>query len=244
VTLGIVECRKSTFTRIADRFGWILYCDIHRIQPSSCSCSCSSCCCYQTHAADMLLSSQPENILCLTKTGNRIKIIDFGLARVHTPGVDTRVLFGTPEFMAPEVVQYEPIHFGTDMWSVGVICYVLYARAPALYCFRLCIIIIIIIPVIMFLVLSSWQSTASVNAVHFTNTDWTPDGRQSSNQAERLGLWVRRYMCYHPHPPSSFIIIITQPPKLMLVLPCHREWKAVSTYALQRCARLHIVVFR
>lgn len=68
---------------------------------------------------------QPENILCLSKTGNRVKIIDFGLARVHKPGVDTRVLFGTPEFMAPEVVQYEPIHFATDMWSIGVITYVL-----------------------------------------------------------------------------------------------------------------------
>ena len=76
---------------------------------------------------DVSWSSQPENILCLTKTGNRVKIIDFGLARVHSAGVDTRVLFGTPEFMAPEVAQYEPIDFATDMWSVGVICYVLYA---------------------------------------------------------------------------------------------------------------------
>ena len=81
-----------------------------------------------TSGEQCLLLFQPENILCLTKTGNRIKIIDFGLARVHNPAVDTRVLFGTPEFMAPEVVQYEPIHFATDMWSVGVICYVLYAR--------------------------------------------------------------------------------------------------------------------
>lgn len=28
---------------------------------------------------------KPENILCLTKTGNRIKIIDFGLARYYDP---------------------------------------------------------------------------------------------------------------------------------------------------------------
>lgn len=28
---------------------------------------------------------QPENILCLTKTGNRIKIIDFGFARRYDP---------------------------------------------------------------------------------------------------------------------------------------------------------------
>lgn len=68
---------------------------------------------------------QPENILCLTKTGNRIKIIDFGLARKYDPEKKLQVLFGTPEFVAPEVVNFDQIGFGTDMWSVGVICYVL-----------------------------------------------------------------------------------------------------------------------
>jgi myosin-light-chain kinase len=68
---------------------------------------------------------QPENILCLTRAGNRIKIIDFGLARKFDPGKKLQVLFGTPEFVAPEVVNFDQIGFGTDMWSVGVICYVL-----------------------------------------------------------------------------------------------------------------------
>ncbi|KAK9743723.1 Protein kinase domain [Popillia japonica] len=71
------------------------------------------------------LDMKPENILCLTKTGNRIKIIDFGLARKYDPGKKLQVLFGTPEFVAPEVVNFDQIGFGTDMWSVGVICYVL-----------------------------------------------------------------------------------------------------------------------
>ncbi|XP_026278007.2 death-associated protein kinase related [Frankliniella occidentalis] len=71
------------------------------------------------------LDLKPENILCLTKTGNRIKIIDFGLARRYEPGKKLQVLFGTPEFVAPEVVNFDPIGFNTDMWSVGVICYVL-----------------------------------------------------------------------------------------------------------------------
>ena len=69
--------------------------------------------------------SQPENILCLTREGNRIKIIDFGLARKYNPKEDLRVLFGTPEFVAPEVVNFDPISPATDMWSVGVVCYVL-----------------------------------------------------------------------------------------------------------------------
>lgn len=41
---------------------------------------------------------QPENILCLTESGNRVKIIDFGLAREYDPSQKLQVLFGTPEF--------------------------------------------------------------------------------------------------------------------------------------------------
>ncbi|XP_050520001.1 uncharacterized protein LOC126893644 isoform X2 [Daktulosphaira vitifoliae] len=78
------------------------------------------------HSKNILhLDLKPENILCLTKTGNRIKIIDFGLARKFNPQHKLQVLFGTPEFVAPEVVNFDAIGFGTDMWSVGVICYVL-----------------------------------------------------------------------------------------------------------------------
>lgn len=69
--------------------------------------------------------SKPENILCLSRSGHRIKIIDFGLARKYDPNQALKVLFGTPEFVAPEVVNYDKIGYGTDMWSVGVICYVL-----------------------------------------------------------------------------------------------------------------------
>ncbi|XP_070162302.1 uncharacterized protein [Polyergus mexicanus] len=71
------------------------------------------------------LDLKPENILCLTKEGNRIKIIDFGLAREYDPNKKLQVLFGTPEFVAPEVVNFDQIGFGTDIWSIGVICYVL-----------------------------------------------------------------------------------------------------------------------
>lgn len=78
------------------------------------------------HAQNILhLDLKPENILCLTKMGNRIKIIDFGLAREYDTNKKLQVLFGTPEFVAPEVVNFDQIGFGTDMWSIGVICYVL-----------------------------------------------------------------------------------------------------------------------
>ncbi|KAG8184111.1 hypothetical protein JTE90_008897 [Oedothorax gibbosus] len=68
---------------------------------------------------------KPENILCKTRSSHKIKIIDFGLARVYDGDESLRVLFGTPEFVAPEIINYEPVGPGSDMWSVGVICYVL-----------------------------------------------------------------------------------------------------------------------
>ena len=71
------------------------------------------------------LDLKPENIMCVDKTGSRIKLIDFGLARQFDPKENVKVMFGTPEFVAPEVINYERISFGTDMWSVGVICYIL-----------------------------------------------------------------------------------------------------------------------
>ncbi|CAF0843556.1 unnamed protein product [Didymodactylos carnosus] len=71
------------------------------------------------------LDMKPENILCLNRDGHRIKIIDFGLARKYDPTKQLKVLFGTPEFVAPEVINFDRVGYGTDMWSVGVICYVL-----------------------------------------------------------------------------------------------------------------------
>nr|XP_003937293.1 myosin light chain kinase 3 isoform X1 [Saimiri boliviensis boliviensis] len=71
------------------------------------------------------LDLKPENILCINQTGHQIKIIDFGLARRYKPREKLKVNFGTPEFLAPEVVNYEFVSFPTDMWSVGVITYML-----------------------------------------------------------------------------------------------------------------------
>lgn len=71
------------------------------------------------------LDLKPENIMCHTRTSHQIKIIDFGLAQRLDTNAPVRVLFGTPEFIPPEIISYEPIDFKSDMWSVGVICYVL-----------------------------------------------------------------------------------------------------------------------
>ncbi|XP_053705824.1 myosin light chain kinase family member 4-like [Synchiropus splendidus] len=71
------------------------------------------------------LDLKPENILCVSRATNKIKIIDFGLARRYKPREKLRVNFGTPEFLAPEVINYEFVSFPTDMWSLGVIAYML-----------------------------------------------------------------------------------------------------------------------
>ena len=54
-----------------------------------------------------------------------LQIVDFGFAKRLVEGSETRVMQGTPEFASPEVINYDPISTTTDMWSVGVISYVL-----------------------------------------------------------------------------------------------------------------------
>ncbi|XP_055366717.1 myosin light chain kinase, smooth muscle isoform X2 [Betta splendens] len=71
------------------------------------------------------LDLKPENIVCVDSTGTSVKIIDFGLASRLDGNAPLKVMHGTPEFVAPEVINYEPVGLATDMWSIGVICYIL-----------------------------------------------------------------------------------------------------------------------
>ncbi|XP_061120064.1 myosin light chain kinase, smooth muscle-like isoform X1 [Syngnathus typhle] len=71
------------------------------------------------------LDLKPENIVCTDHTGTHIKIIDFGLASKLEEGKPLLVMHGTPEFVAPEVINYENVGVETDMWSIGVICFIL-----------------------------------------------------------------------------------------------------------------------
>ncbi|KAM4676390.1 death-associated protein kinase 2 isoform 3-T3 [Discoglossus pictus] len=74
---------------------------------------------------------KPENIMLLDKTTSvpHIKLIDFGLAHKIEDGVEFKNIFGTPEFVAPEIVNYEPLGLAVDMWSIGVITYILLSGA-------------------------------------------------------------------------------------------------------------------
>ena len=76
---------------------------------------------------------KPQNILLKSKKDNAdIKLADFGFAcRVHTPqSLTTRC--GTPTYVAPEILKNIPYDQSADMWSVGVILYVLLVGYPPL----------------------------------------------------------------------------------------------------------------
>jgi len=78
------------------------------------------------HAKQIVhLDLKPENVVVTHKDSNSLKIIDFGLAKQILPTEKVKVMCGTPEFVAPEVVNYDFVDSSTDMWSVGVICYIL-----------------------------------------------------------------------------------------------------------------------
>ncbi|XP_007494607.1 serine/threonine-protein kinase 17B [Monodelphis domestica] len=72
------------------------------------------------------LDLKPQNILLssISPLGD-IKIVDFGMSRKIGNACELREIMGTPEYLAPEVLNYDPITTATDMWNVGIIAYML-----------------------------------------------------------------------------------------------------------------------
>ncbi|KAJ8414377.1 hypothetical protein AAFF_G00052470 [Aldrovandia affinis] len=72
------------------------------------------------------LDLKPQNILLTSSRPlGDIRIVDFGLSRCMDSMKEVREILGTPEYVAPEVLNYEPISTATDMWSIGVLTYVM-----------------------------------------------------------------------------------------------------------------------
>ncbi|KAG0282178.1 Serine/threonine kinase [Linnemannia gamsii] len=71
-----------------------------------------------------------DNIL-LSLDGH-IKIGDYGLCKENMPyGANTHTICGTPEFMAPEILEEQPYDRAVDWWAYGVLMYeMLLSRAP------------------------------------------------------------------------------------------------------------------
>ncbi|XP_022073480.2 death-associated protein kinase 2 [Acanthochromis polyacanthus] len=70
---------------------------------------------------------KPENIMLSDKVSAHptVKLIDFGLAYFFNQGEEYRSTSGTPQYIAPEVINCEPLSTAADMWSIGVITYIL-----------------------------------------------------------------------------------------------------------------------
>jgi serine/threonine-protein kinase len=66
---------------------------------------------------------KPGNIMVLAD--GRVKIMDFGIARLDEPGVTTAtgLLLGSPRYMAPEQVASQPFDHRADLFSLGVVLY-------------------------------------------------------------------------------------------------------------------------
>ncbi|MFO0650100.1 MAG: protein kinase [Polyangiales bacterium] len=82
---------------------------------------------------------KPENVLVVpSESGEVIKVIDFGIAKVHLPGgasntalTRTGYVLGTPEYMAPEQGLGGAVDHRADLYAFAVIAYeMLVGRRP------------------------------------------------------------------------------------------------------------------
>lgn len=74
---------------------------------------------------------KPENLLLATKDVNSpIKIADFGLSKIMEASAVLITACGTPGYVAPEVLKGEGYQQEVDVWSIGVIMYILLCGFP------------------------------------------------------------------------------------------------------------------
>ena len=74
---------------------------------------------------------KPDNVFLARRSRGReiVKVLDFGLAKLADDSGKSRsitrdgTVFGTPEYMAPEQAQGEPLDPRTDLYALGVLLY-------------------------------------------------------------------------------------------------------------------------
>ncbi|KAF1794953.1 Calcium/calmodulin-dependent/calcium-dependent protein kinase [Phytophthora cactorum] len=77
---------------------------------------------------------KPENLLYADETESAvIKIADFGFAKLVTEETNMSTMCGTPGYYAPEIVRKLPYDSKCDIWSLGVIAYILLCGFPPFY---------------------------------------------------------------------------------------------------------------
>ncbi|GAM22807.1 hypothetical protein SAMD00019534_059820 [Acytostelium subglobosum LB1] len=81
---------------------------------------------------------KPENLLLKNEKDLTIALSDFGLSKILADDVFMKTTCGTPSYVAPEVlnnINNAPTAYteAVDMWSVGVIAYILMCGFPPFY---------------------------------------------------------------------------------------------------------------
>jgi eukaryotic-like serine/threonine-protein kinase len=72
---------------------------------------------------------KPGNVMVsdATGVGDHVRIFDFGLAKLHDPGVEPdqsmATVIGTPAYMAPEQTRAEAIDGRADLYAVGILLF-------------------------------------------------------------------------------------------------------------------------
>ncbi|XP_060521515.1 calcium/calmodulin-dependent protein kinase type 1-like [Cylas formicarius] len=76
---------------------------------------------------------KPENLLYYSPDrDSKIMISDFGLSKMEDGGIMATAC-GTPGYVAPEVLAQKPYGKAIDVWSIGVISYILLCGYPPFY---------------------------------------------------------------------------------------------------------------
>ncbi|KAK3577896.1 hypothetical protein CHS0354_008290 [Potamilus streckersoni] len=76
---------------------------------------------------------KPENLLYYSiDEDSKIMISDFGLSKMEDSGTMATAC-GTPGYVAPEVLAQKPYGKEVDVWSIGVIAYILLCGYPPFY---------------------------------------------------------------------------------------------------------------
>ncbi|KYR00537.1 myosin light chain kinase [Tieghemostelium lacteum] len=77
---------------------------------------------------------KPENLLLKNERDHlEVAIADFGLSKIIGQSVVMQTACGTPSYVAPEVLHATGYDKEVDMWSIGVITYILLCGFPPFY---------------------------------------------------------------------------------------------------------------
>ena len=73
---------------------------------------------------------KPENVLIDKEQNNTLKIIDFGTATQFKNDELMKEVYGTSYYIAPDVLKKRGYNEKCDVWSIGVILYILLSGMP------------------------------------------------------------------------------------------------------------------